>query len=209
MGLIKKYIYSLYLLTIKYAYKPIGRLKANKYSKKNTELKVEIGSGPKKGSNGWITLDLNPKADILWDLSNGLPFNNNSVSFIYSSHVMEHFSYKELHKLIEECYRILRPNGIFSACVPNARLYIDSYYKKSNISEELLRYKPAIASELPIDRINYIAYMDGHHKYMFDEENLQHLLKVHKFKEVQLRAFDSTLDLKERAYESLFVKGTK
>jgi hypothetical protein len=35
-----------------------------------------------------------------------------------------------------------------------------------------------------MDRLNYIAYMDGHHRYMFDEENLLRVLVQAGFADV-------------------------
>jgi hypothetical protein len=54
-----------------------------------------------------------------------------------------------------------------------------------------------------------MAYMDGQHKYMFDEENLIFILKSKGFRNVKLRQFDPTLDLKERDYESIYAEGEK
>ena len=51
--------------------------------------------------------------------------------------------------------------------------------------------------------------MDGHHKYLFDEENLVNTLLTTGFKHVQLRQFDSNLDLKERDHESIYVLAKK
>ena len=38
----------------------------------------------------------------------------------------------------------------------------------------------------PIDGINYIAYMGGHHKYMFDETNLLKLILNNPFSKAKL-----------------------
>jgi len=51
--------------------------------------------------------------------------------------------------------------------------------------------------------------MDGHHKYMFDEENIIVILKKAGFKHVMLRDFDKTLDLEVRNFQSIYVKAEK
>ena len=76
--------------------------------------------------------------------------------------------------------------------------YLDSLNKK--ISPSLQRI---------LDQINYIAYMDGHHKYLFDEENLINTLLTAGFKFAQLRNFDSNLDSKGRDYESIYALAKK
>lgn len=60
-----------------------------------------------------------------------------------------------------------------------------------------------------IDYVNYIAYMDGHHKYMFDIENLLRILELTKFPNVRQRRFDPILDMKEREFESIYAEAVK
>lgn len=176
------------------------------------EIKLELGSGIKQGTNGWITLDRFDGCDINWDLVLGIPFPDSSVSIIYSSHLLEHFTFKEIQKLLLECFRVLHPGGIFSIAVPNARLFIDAYLRNDekfwyNLP---LHYFPAYDNTNSlIDLINYIAYMDGHHKYMFDEDNLINILKSIGFINVRLRDFDSSIDSNERKHESIFAVANK
>jgi hypothetical protein len=49
--------------------------------------------------------------------------------------------------------------------------------------------------------------MNEDHKYMFDEENLVHLLERRGFRNVRLRPFDPAIDLKERDRESIYAEG--
>ncbi len=173
-------------------------------------LKLEIGAGRKKGTNGWITIDMNTECDMYWNLLNPLPFPENTADVIYSSHVMEHFYYDELIALLNNCYKTLKPNGIFSACVPDASIYINAYVNSQELDpQKYCRYSPAFNYFSKIDLINYIAYMDGHHKYMFDSENLVKMLEKVGFSNVQLRQFDSKIDKLERDYQSIYVKAIK
>lgn len=72
-----------------------------------------------------------------------------------------------------------------------------------------LSYEPAYNHTTRIDYVNYIAYMNEDHKYMFDEENLVYLLERRGFKEVRIRAFDPSRDLKERDCVSIYAEGYK
>ena len=60
-----------------------------------------------------------------------------------------------------------------------------------------------------LDQVNYMAYMDGHHKYLFDEENLIKTLLTAGFRSAELRNFDSNLDIKERDFESIYALARK
>ena len=158
-------------------------------------------------NNGFTTVDING-ANISWDLKNGIPLKDNSVDLIYSSHLLEHIAFKELILFLKECKRILKNNGVFSVCVPNAGNYLNAYFKGETFENNY--YPPAlIETGSKIDQINYMAYMDGTHKYLFDEENLINTLLTAGFKYAQLRKFDPNLDSKGRDYESIYAIAKK
>ena len=170
---------------------------------------LELGSGPKKGSNGWITVDLSG-ADICHDLRKGIPLPNESVDRIYTSHMFEHIPYKDLVFFIKECYRVLKRGGELSVCVPNAGLYIKAYVEGARFRPPGEGYQPALVDTGSlIDQVNYIAYMDGHHNYMFDEENVINTINKAPFQTVSLRDYDKTLDPKSRDFESIYAMAFK
>lgn len=178
--------------------------------KKNKKILLEIGSGNKKGKNGWTTVDLHYGADIVHDLKKGIPLPEASVDEIYASHVLEHISFKDLIALLEDIYRVLKHNGKFSVCVPDASLYIESYVAKKFFMPEVERYQPALVDTGSLmDQIQYIAYMDQEHKYLFDKQNLVNTLKKVPFKKVELRTFDESIDMKSRDFESIYAIAIK
>jgi len=172
-------------------------------------IRLELGAGNRK-MDGWLSVDRHKSSDINHDLREPLPFPAASVQEIYSSHLLEHFYYSDLMKLLQECHRVLRPDGLFGVCVPNARLYIAGYLEEKLFDrEKYCTHLPATSNEAKIDLVNYIAYMDGHHRYMFDEENLLVVLKEARFREVQLRDFDPSLDMEERRAQSIYALARK
>ena len=179
--------------------------------KEKGEILVELGAGGKKGECGWVTVDIVENCDIFWDLRKGMPFPDEAIMKIYSSHFFEHLSYPEGQIFLDECRRTLAPGGTFSICVPNAKLYVRTYLNDDPQLKKQLSgyYKYAFNNTTKIDYLNYIAYMDGQHKYMFDEENLVYILKAKGFKNVHLRPFDPSLDQKERDFESIYAQGEK
>ncbi|NIK74774.1 putative SAM-dependent methyltransferase [Thermonema lapsum] len=185
------------------------KIRVKQILKKENEIKIDVGGGDFK-RDGWFTLDLNYKSDLVWDLRNGLPFPDNSLDYIYTSHTLEHFYFKEIIFLLKEFYRVLKPaKGILRIAVPNARIYINAYYENKELPSHFLGYKPAFNNTTKIDYINYIAYMDGHHKYLFDEENLKYLVEYVGFKNVKIVEFDGSVDLFERKHESIYCVGYK
>jgi len=185
-------------------------LKARRLYKKSLRqnLPVQLELGSEKPRKGWITIDLKDGADLILDLTKPLPFPDNSVDKIYSSHLLEHLAYQDSIALLGECKRILKPNGVLSLCVPDASIYIKAYCNNRDV-KEFCKHTPALHYHSPMDFVNYIAYMDGTHKHMYDSENLTELLKFMGFQTVKLRVFDSELDSEERDYESIYVLAIK
>ena len=61
------------------------------------------------------------------DLCKKLPFQENSIDAIFSSHVFEHLFMDEVNKLIVECFRVLKPGGVCRVVVPDLEKIISSY----------------------------------------------------------------------------------
>ena len=211
---IKKIVkkFPIFIFVIKKIFSKFEQIKSKKKWKalnKKKDIKLELGSGNKKGKNGWTTVDVN-NADINWDLKNGIPLSNNSVDKIYSSHLLEHIPFEQLMILLEKCRNVLKVGGEFLVCVPNFRFYADSYKEGKMFRDRETWWKDAlIDTGSTIDQINYIVYMKDEHKYMFDEENLVNTLKKAGFSDVKLRVFDESIDLLERDNESIYALAIK
>jgi predicted SAM-dependent methyltransferase len=175
-----------------------------------SEICIEVGAGDKRGTGEWLTIDLTRNCDIYWDLRKGIPFPNESITKIYSSHFLEHLAYGEIRRFLDECRRVLVTGGKFLICVPNARIYLEAYAKGAFLEPTtFFVYEPAYNHTTRIDYVNYTAYMAGQHRYMFDEDNLIFILKAKGFRNVRLRQFDPNLDLKERDFESIYAEAEK
>jgi predicted SAM-dependent methyltransferase len=194
----------IYTLLVQLAYYPKWII-----LKKRNKIFLEIGSGNRKGTNGWVTVDLYG-ADIIHDLKKGIPLPEASVDQIYASHFLEHIPFKDLIILLEEIYRVLKKNGKFFVCAPDASLYIKSYVNEKRFLPEGGFYQPAVVDTGSLmDQVNYIAYMDQEHNYLFDKENLINTLKKIPFEKVNLRNFDESLDKKSRDSDSIYAVAIK
>ena len=128
---------------------------------------------------------------------------------IYTSHTLEHFNFNEILFILKESNRILKKGGKLKVCLPNAKFYIDSYNKKEFFNKSKW-YEPAIINTGSyIDQINYIAYLDGQHKFLFDEQNVINIIKMCGFSDARLREFEKDLDVIDRDYESVYALGIK
>lgn len=173
-------------------------------------IRIELGSGPVSGKSGWVTFDSVQGADVVMDLTGRWPLPDESVAEIYSSHFLEHLSDPDLDWVLEESRRVLIPGGVFDAAVPNARLYIKAYVDGADLySVQPRPWMPAVRGTVGLAIVNYIAYLGGEHRRMFDEASIVVALQQAGFSEVSLREFRPDRDLANRSHESLYVIARK
>jgi predicted SAM-dependent methyltransferase len=70
----------------------------------------------------WINLDIAPSGSdvIQHDLAREpLPYEDTSCSAVYHSHVLEHIPPENVSDFINECFRVLAPNGVLRIAVPD------------------------------------------------------------------------------------------
>lgn len=188
----------------------VSRSAVQTLCQRQDSLWLEVGAGARAGANGWTTLDVEPECDIYWDLREGIPFPDNSVDRLYSSHFLEHLTFQEGEGFLAEAYRVLKPGAEFSISVPDAELYLSAYVQgRSMENQGFFGHFPAYNHTTRIDYVNYVAYMDGHHKYLFDRDNLVHRMQACGLREVALRDYDPDLDLEWRDFESIYARGFK
>ncbi len=86
--------------------------------------RIDIGCGmPHQKYPNCIGIDVNPNynADILHNCDEGLPFDDNSISFINSDNSLEHL--KNPYFVLSECYRVLVNGGEMRLVVPNCQWF--------------------------------------------------------------------------------------
>lgn len=102
----------------------------------NGKLKLNIGSFTVMVHNGWINTDIIDLTSyalqhqykfLHMDSRMPLPFENNTVDFILSSHMLEHLTWNEGLSFLKECYRIMKPNAVMRIAVPDAELLANKY----------------------------------------------------------------------------------
>jgi predicted SAM-dependent methyltransferase len=79
----------------------------------------------------WINIDVVPSAPEVQycDITKKLPYPDNYFDACYSSHVLEHLTKEDAHRLLAECRRILKPQGIIRIVVPNLEAMVREYLR--------------------------------------------------------------------------------
>jgi len=94
---------------------------------------LDIGCGPQKTFPHFIGVDNNidaaifnipAKPDVYVDNANDLSvFSSESMDFVFSSHLLEHFPYEEVPKVLKEWFRVLKPNRHLVLYLPDEDEY--------------------------------------------------------------------------------------
>ena len=141
-------------------------------------MKLNLGCGNAKLSD-WINVDINPDADVITDFRNGLPFNDNTFQFIYSEHVLEHFSYPEAQMILRECYRVLSDQGVMRIAMPDLD-YLIRKYGSDWKNQEWLSWAEYDFIKTKGQMMNIVFSWWGH-KYLYNEEDLNNQLEIAGF----------------------------
>lgn len=83
-------------------------------------LRLHLGCGVHK-MPGWINIDISEscKPDIVYDISQGIPFHKRSITNIFSRDFLEHIQKEKLIPLMNDCHRVLKVGGICTHEVPD------------------------------------------------------------------------------------------
>jgi predicted SAM-dependent methyltransferase len=188
-------------------------------------LMVNVGAGP-CGKLGWINIDVGkaPLVNCRYDCRKSLPFPDQSVKCIFCEHFFEHIDYtEEIPYFLSDCHRVLKPGGVIRLIVPDIEKYLRAYCKGD--WEDLSKIRP-----LDADRTDYycrnryntrmelinVLFRQGHeHKFAYDAETLEFVLRRYGFGTVLRQEFGQSLipelclDQPARASESLYVEAQK
>lgn len=86
-------------------------------------LRLNLGSGQRPFGDGWTNVDISDKykPDVVADCSHLPMFHDGSAEMIVCHHTLEHYGCNEGTAMLQECFRILAPDGSLIVCVPEMR----------------------------------------------------------------------------------------
>jgi SAM-dependent methyltransferase len=136
------------------------------------------------------------------DLDFGLPFPDNSVDYLYASHVLEHFYPDVGQNILRDAHRVLKKGGRMRICVPDLKHAFDLYLKGEK--ERALAYFYQDSRSIGFHR----------HKYMYDLDVLEAALKRAGFSFIEQQNYrcgqvPEADKLDNRPEETLYVEAVK
>jgi hypothetical protein len=105
---------------------------------KRVEIDLGCGKFKKESCIGIDKYDYGQ--EIIHDLDKGIPFDDNSVDYIYTSHFLE--SASDLFFIFNEMWRVGKPNAIIEIvipCYPSYRAF-DPFVHKHIFTEETFKF---------------------------------------------------------------------
>lgn len=152
-----------------------------RYLNTNGLKKFQIGSGQHM-RNGWLNSDIKPLGGAIYlDATKRFPFDDCIFDYVYSEHMIEHISFSKGLKMLSECYRVLKPEGIIRLATPDLLFLIELYRpSKSILQNDYIKWATdtfipdAISYEDTFVINNFVR--DWGHKFIYDEKVLANAL---------------------------------
>lgn len=151
-----------------------------------TKLLFRFSNASRNYSAGSV-LDRVNSSDILhFELTRGLPFPDDSVPAVFSSHFFEHLDRDEAEALAHECHRVLVPGGIVRICVPSLEQVAE------NMRRALVEYDQG--SVEPIQKFvtgDTTGFNNkySNHRWMYNFAEMRLLLAKAGFRDIVERSF--------------------
>jgi SAM-dependent methyltransferase len=145
-----------------------------------------------------------------------LPYPDDSVEVVYSSHMIEHLDRTDATRFVTEAFRVLRRGGALRLVAPDLRMLVDEYTATGDAD----RFVAATRLAMPRPRgwrarLNYRLSLDRH-AWMYDATTLLGLVEAAGFVDAAAIEPGTTriadpgpLNLREREGESIYVEATK
>jgi predicted SAM-dependent methyltransferase len=91
---------------------------------------LNLGCGTRY-HNAWTNIDFKSTGPhvIAHNLKKGIPFPKESFDVVYHSNVIEHFNKEDAPIFIDECYRVLKSNGILRIAYPDLESIVSQYIR--------------------------------------------------------------------------------
>lgn len=160
-----------------------------------------------------------PAGIVRADLRKGIPYPDGSAAFVYSSHMIEHMSRWQGARLLRECARVLRSDGVIRLATPDLRAWAQRYLDgdttlgptpADSFMEQLGMFyeREESSTQRLVRRI-----VTAPHQWLYDGDSLSQLLRECGFPEPRLCGVRESavpdLDKLEVRGDSLFVEAVR
>ncbi|MGV6852787.1 MAG: class I SAM-dependent methyltransferase [bacterium] len=141
-------------------------------------INLGCGNNPIKG---WLNFDSCTIDGVLcWDLSRGIPLEDNSVDYVYSEHFIEHLTFQQAVVLLKEIYRVLKPGCVVRTAMPDLMEVVRNYMTNNFSKQDWMNW-PKNSHVRSRAQVLNIAMRDWGHQWLYDADELKRLCMETKF----------------------------
>ena len=145
-------------------------------------IRLHLGCGTNK-LPGWVNIDAvkGCEPDIVHDISQPLPYNDQSVDEILAEDLLEHFDKYARYVVFEQWVRALKVGGIVTVQVPNFKKILTRFFKFGfDNFVDFIFGENMWRSEI------YIGHY-GNHKWGYSEKSLQDFVRLFGIEPVEVK----------------------
>lgn len=168
-------------------------------------MKINLGSN-KYLLKEFINIDKEKfeGVDLICDIKDGLPYEDNSIEEIYAGHFIEHLTIRNAIKVLEDCKRVLKPNGIITITIPDFEKILEQFD-----FEEANKMIVANYEDMPSICPNKIGNLSDNHLSIWNEKYLIQILKKIGFNNITALSVEECPHLVAKVLWQSIVKATK
>ncbi len=150
-------------------------------------MRINVGAG-EFPLRDWVNVDADPAAPVQVHATvPPLPFPDGSASEISACHFLEHLSFEDADAFLQECHRVLVPNGLLAVVVPDTREVMRAYVEQTGRLFEFPLGHRRTANDL--DDISavflYSTVQDTPHLWSYDLDTLARKLGSNGFRPIR------------------------
>lgn len=153
--------------------------------------KLHLGCGYNR-LGGWLNTDVAPSspAVLRLDATGPFPFDDGTFDYAFNEHIIEHVPYPDGERMVQECFRVLRPGGILRTTTPDLAFLVQLYLDPdSEITQAYLRFyaeaaTPWAPTRDPVFYLNNFV-RDWGHQFIYDEGALRLALEAAGFTDIR------------------------
>lgn len=136
-------------------------------------MKIHLGCGTKK-LDGWVNIDsvAECEPDLIHDISQPLPYEDQTVDEVLAEDLLEHFDKYVRYLVFYQWVRVLRLGGKITVQVPNFKKILFKYFKFGYDN-----FVDFIFGENLWESKVYIGHF-GSHKWGYSKKTLEEFVKV-------------------------------
>lgn len=144
-------------------------------------LCLELGASD-KARPGWLATDLYAGTHVApLDVCKPFPFPSQTFDFIYSEHMIEHVPLSDGQRMIQQCFRVLKPGGVLRLATPGLSFLLHLLSEdRSDLEDRYIEWAvssfvPSAPKPLPSIVFNNFVRAWGH-QFIYDRPTLRHAL---------------------------------